>query len=322
MKLGVMTVLLGDLSLDETLSYLKSLGVQQVEIGCGGSPGTAHADARKFIKNPELIDQFMSTINKYGLDVAALSVHGNPVHPQKKIADDYNEQFEAAVMLAEKIGVKTVVTFSGCPGDCEQSKYPNWVVSSWPNDFQKIKEWQWNNVLIPYWKKAVEFANGHGIYRIALEMHPGFCVYNPETLLKLRNAVGDTIGAHFDPSHLFWQGIDPVEAIKALKGAIYHFHAKDTYIDHDNCSVNGVLDTKPSDQIEARSWIFRTIGYGHGEKVWRDIFSELQKTGYSGIISIEHEDGLMSTKEGLEKAIEFLKHVMIFEDRQTEMYWA
>lgn len=317
-----MTVLLGDLSLDETLSYLKSLGVQQVEIGCGGTPGTAHADARKFMKHPELIDRFMATIHKYGIDVAALAVHGNPVHPQKEIADDYNEQFEAAVLLAEKIGVKTVITFSGCPGDCEHAKYPNWVVTTWPNDFQKIKEWQWNEVLIPYWKKAAKFANDHGIYRIALEMHPGFCVYNPETLLWLRNAVGDTIGANFDPSHLFWQGIDPVEAIKALKGAIYHFHAKDTYIDRDNCSVNGVLDTKPSDQIDARSWVFRTIGYGHDEKVWCDIFSELQKAGYTGIISIEHEDGLMSTKEGLEKAVEVLKRVMIFENRQSGMYWA
>ena len=322
MKLGVMTVLLGDLSLDKTLSYLKSLGVQQVEIGCGGTPGTAHADARKFLKDPKLIDEFMNTINKYGLDVAALAVHGNPVHPQKNIADDYNEQFEAAVLLAEKIGVKTVITFSGCPGDCENSKYPNWVVATWPDDFQKIKEWQWNDVLIPYWKKAVQFANSHGIYRVALEMHPGFCVYNPETLLKLRAAVGDTIGANFDPSHLFWQGIDPVAAIRALEGAIYHFHAKDTAIDPYNCAINGVLDTKTFDHIKERSWVFRTIGYGHGEEVWRAIFSELRKTGYDGIISIEHEDGLMTTKEGLEKAIEVLKRVIIFDNQKVNMYWA
>jgi len=254
--------------------------------------------------------------------VAALSVHGNPVHPQKSIADDYNEQFEAAVLLAEKIGVKTVVTFSGCPGDCENSKYPNWVVATWPSDFQKIKEWQWNEVLIPYWKKAVKFANDHGIRQIALEMHPGFCVYNPETLLKLRSAVGDTIGANFDPSHLFWQGMDPVAAIRALKGAIYHFHAKDTAIDPYNCAVNGVLDTKTFDHISERSWVFRTIGYGHGEDIWRAIFSELRKTGYDGIISIEHEDGLMTIKEGLEKAIEFLKKVIIFENDKVNMYWA
>lgn len=322
MKLGVFTVLLGHMSIDETLAYLKSLGVQEVEIGCGGYPGTAHADARKFLKNPELIDKFMEAVNRHGIGVAALSVHGNPVHPQKDIANDYHEQFEAAVLLAEKIGVKTIVTFSGCPGDSENAKYPNWVVATWPDDFQKIKEWQWNEVLIPYWKKAAAFANEHGVKQIALEMHPGFSVYNPKTLLRLRNAVGDTIGANFDPSHLFWQGIDPVLAIRELKGAIYHFHAKDTKIDKYNCGINGVLDTTTFDRMTERPWIFRTVGYGHGEEVWRDIFSELRKTGYDGIISIEHEDGLMTTKEGLEKAIDILKKLMIFDSEQINMYWA
>lgn len=322
MKLGVMTVLLGDMPLDKALAYLKSLGVQQVEIGCGGTPGTAHADARKFMKDPALVDEFMATIQKYGLDVAALSVHGNPVHPQKAIAEDYNEQYEAAVELAEKIGVKTVVTFSGCPGDCEKSEHPNWVVATWPDEYQTVKEWQWNEVLIPYWKKAVKFANDHGIHRVALEMHPGFCVYGPPTLLRLREAVGDTIGANFDPSHLFWQGIDPVAAIRALKGAIYHFHAKDTYIDPQVCAVKGVLDTTPFNRLDERSWLFRTIGYGHGEEVWRAMFSELRKTGYDGVISIEHEDGLMTTREGLEKAIEVLKRTIIFESDHVNMYWA
>lgn len=322
MKLGVMTVLLGDLSLAQTLAYLKSLGVQQVEIGCGGFPGTAHADARKFLKEPKLIDEFMATVAASGIEVAAFAVHGNPVHPQKQIAADFHEQFEAAVLLAEKTGVKTVVTFSGCPGDCESSLYPNWVVAAWPDDFQKIKEWQWNEVLIPYWKKACAFAESHGVHQIALEMHPGFCVYNPETLLRLRAAVGDTIGANFDPSHLFWQGIDPVAAVRALKGAIYHFHAKDTAIDPYNCAVNGVLDTKLFGEMDERSWQFRTVGYGHGEEVWRGIFSELRKAGYDGIISIEHEDGLMTTKEGLEKAVDLLKKVLIFDNEQVNMYWA
>ena len=130
------------------------------------------------------------------------------------------------------------------------------------------------------------------------------------------------IGANFDPSHLFWQGIDPVAAIRALKGAIYHFHAKDTAIDPYNCAVNGVLDTTPFDRITERPWVFRTIGYGHGEDTWRAIFSELRKIGYDGIISIEHEDGLMTTREGLEKAIEVLKRTIIFEERQGDMYWA
>ena len=199
---------------------------------------------------------------------------------------------------------------------------PNWVVAAWPTDFQEIKEWQWNEKLIPYWKETCKYANEHGVTKIALELHPGFCVYNPETLLKLREAVGPTIGANFDPSHLFWQGIDPVLAIRALKGAIYHFHAKDTVIDQYNTALNGVLDTKSFGDIAERSWVFRTVGYGHGEDTWRAIFSELRKVGYNGIISIEHEDGLMTSKEGLEKAIEVLKRTIIFDDEQIDMFWA
>ncbi len=322
MKLGVMTVLLGDLTLEETLKYLKSLGVQAVEIGCGGTPGTAHANAVEFIKNPRLIDEFKGTIDKYGLPISCLSVHGNPVHPQKEIAQSYHEQFEAAVLLAEKIGVDTITGFSGCPGDCPQSKYPNWVTCTWPGDFQEILQYQWNEVLIPYWKREAQFCKDHGVNKIAFEMHPGFCVYNPATLLRLREAVGDIIGANFDPSHLFWQGIDPVAAIRALKGAIYHFHAKDTYIDPYRTAVNGVLDTRPFGEMNQRSWIFRTVGYGHGEEVWRAICSELRLTGYDHVISIEHEDGLMTTREGLEKAVAFLRKVMIFESDPVKMYWA
>ena len=322
MKLGVMTVVLGDLSFEESIKYLKSIGVQEVEVGCGGYPGTAHADARKFLKQPELIDEFMGVLKKYDMGIAALACHGNPLHPNKEIALEYHEQFKAAILLAEKCNVKTVVGFSGCPGDSETSQYPNWVVATWPEDFQVIKEWQWEQKLIPYWKDMCAFANEHGIYQIALELHPGFCVYNPETLLRLREACGDTIGANFDPSHLFWQGIDPVLAIRQLKGAIYHFHAKDTKIDPYNCAANGVLSTKKFDQISERPWAFRTVSYGNSEEVWRDIFSELRKVGYDGIISIEHEDGLMTSKEGLEKAVEALKRTIIFDSQQINMFWA
>ncbi len=322
MKLGVLTVPLGGMPLKDALAYLKGLGVQQVEIGCGGTPGTAHADAVDMLAHPEKIDAFAQTLADSGLTLAALACHGNPVHPNREIADGYHRQFEAAILLAEKLGVRTVVGFSGCPGDCEESKYPNWPVATWPDDFEKIRQWQWNEKLIPYWKKTAAFAEAHGVDQIAFELHPGFSVYNPETLLRMREAVGPVIGANVDPSHLFWQGIDPVAAIRELKGAIYHFHAKDTAIDSRNTAVNGVLSTLPFGQIAERSWVFRTVGYGHDESVWRAIFSELAKVGYDGVISIEHEDGLMTDKEGLEKAVAFLKREIIFDRRDGNMFWA
>ena len=321
MTLSVFAVLLQDRSFEEACQYLASKGVQAVEIGCGGFPGKAHCDAKDFLEHPEKIEKMLETLNKYNLKIAALSTHGNAVHPNKEIARQFHEDFENAVLLAEKMGVDTVVTFSGCPGGSPEDKTPNWVTCPWPDDFTEILNYQWNEVLIPYWKKEVEFVRAHGVKKIAFEMHPGFCVYNPETLMKLRNAVGPELGANFDPSHLFWQGIDPVAAIRYLGDAIFFFHAKDTKVDEINTKVNGVLDTKHYGDEINRSWIFRSVGYGHDEQTWKDIMSALRMVGYDGMISIEHEDSLMSVPEGLGKAIDMLKRVMMFE-QNGGMWWA
>jgi len=321
MKLSVLAVALADRSLDEALKFLKDRGVQQVEVGCGGYPGKAHCDPAVLLKDEEKLRQFIDTFKKYDLSIAALSTHGNPVHPKKEIAKAYHDDFVNAVLLAEKLGVDRIVTFSGCPGGSPVDQQPNWVTCAWPPEYQEILEYQWNEVLIPYWKETAAFAAQHGIKKIAFEMHPGFCVYNPETMLKIRSAVGDILGANFDPSHLFWQGIDPVRAIRELGDSIHFFHAKDTAIDQYNVAANGVLDSKHFSDIKKRAWVFRTIGYGHDAKVWKDMMSALRIVGYDGPISIEHEDGLMSGEEGLSKAIEFLKGVLIY-DAPGEMYWA
>lgn len=320
MKLGVMSPVLGGMSLRQMIEYLSSLGVQSLELGCGGYPGKAHCDVADFLAHPEKIEELKQMLAENHMDLPALACHGNPLHPDKAIAGRFESDFDNAVLLAEKLGVKTLVAFSGCPGDCPESKYPNWVTCTWPNDYKKILEWQWNEVLIPYWKEKAAFCNAHGVERIAFEMHPGFMVYNPKSLMKLREAVGPTVGANFDPSHLFWQGVDVCAAIRYLKGAIYHFHAKDTRIDPLSCGVTGVLDTSGYGDLLGRSWEFRTVGYGHGKSLWNDMISTLKATGYEGVISIEHEDPLMSPKEGLEKAVAFLKDVIIFEDPDA-MWW-
>lgn len=321
MKLGVFAVLLSSQPLEEALKYLSQSGVQAVEIGTGGYPGNAHCKPEELLKDEKKITEFKNLIAKYNMTISALSCHGNAIHPQKEIAASFQKDFENTVLLAEKLGIDRIVTFSGCPGDAPGATYPNWVTCPWPEDFLKVLDYQWNEVLIPYWKKAAKFAKEHGVNRIALEMHPGFCVYNPETLLKLRAAVGDVIGANLDPSHLFWQGIDPVAAIRALGSAIYFFHAKDTKIDAINTAVNGVLDTKHYGDEIHRSWIFRSVGYGHDYQLWKDIVSNLKMVGYDDVMSIEHEDSLMSTNEGLQKAIAFLKEVMVFE-KSGGMFWA
>ncbi len=320
MKLGVMNPVLNSYKFEDALSYLHSLGVDCIEIGAGGYPGKAHLNPEELLASPEKIKEYKALLEKYELTISAISCHGNPLHPTKAIAEKFHNEFKNAILAAEALGVDTVIGFSGCPGDCEESKNPNWVTCAWPNEYGDILKWQWEEKIIPYWKDMAEFAKAHGVTKIAFEMHPGFAVYNPETLLKLRNAVGDIIGANFDPSHLFWQGIDPAAAIVALKGAIYHFHAKDTIIDRRNTEINGVLDTKSYGDLAGRSWQFRTVGYGHGKEVWNNIISALKLTGYDGAISIEHEDALMSPTEGLEKAVSFLKEVLIYQS-SGDMWW-
>jgi sugar phosphate isomerase/epimerase len=227
----------------------------------------------------------------------------------------HRRDFRDTVLAAEQLGVRRVVTFSGCPGDSEGSKYPNWVTCPWPPDFLRILEWQWEEKVIPYWQEEVRFCRDHGVDMISLEMHPGFVVYNPETLLRLRQAAGPEIGANFDPSHLFWQGIDPIFAIRELGEAIFHVHAKDTIIDPVNSPVNGVLDTKPYADELHRSWIFRTVGYGHDSKFWKDLVSNLRLIGYDYVLSMEHEDSLMSLREGLEKGVSFLRELVLTDER-------
>ena len=322
MRLSVFNPILGDRPFGEAMKYLASSGVQAVEIGCGGFPGKAHCDPAVLLHDEVKRAEFQQILADNGLTIAALSVHGNPVHPAKEIAKGFQEDFTGAVLLAEKLGVKRLVAFSGCPGGSPEDKTPNWVTCAWPEDYRRILDYQWNQVLIPYWREATAFAAAHGVEKIALEMHPGFCVYNPETLMRLREAVGPLIGANLDPSHLFWQGIDPVAAIRCLGEAIYFVHAKDTKIDAYKVAVNGVLDTKGMDRLGERGWDFRTVGYGHGYPVWKDIISALRLAGYDDVLSIEHEDSLMTPNEGLQKAIAFLKEVMIFEGSNANAFWA
>lgn len=319
MKLGVFTVLFQDKSFEEALDIAVELGVEAVELSAGGFPGDAHCKPDVLLKDEKALEEFKEAIDKRKLTISALSCHGNPLHPESTLAATHHEAFRKTVLLAEKLGVDRVITFSGCPGGSDSDRTPNWVTCPWPLYFTEILKWQWEKKIIPYWREQAEFAQEHGV-KICLEMHPGFSVYNPETLLRLREAAGDNIGANFDPSHLFWQGIDPVAAVERLGEAIYHVHAKDTRINRLNSTINGVLDTKPYSQEIKRSWLFRTVGYGHSYEFWKDFLSMLRIVGYDYVLSIEHEDSLMSPREGLEKAVSFLKDIILREE-PGKIWW-
>ena len=321
MKLGVLTQLFGQQSLNETLDYIKKVGVEVVELGTGNYVGNAHCNPDELLADDGKLKTFKRKLEDRGMEISALSCHGNPLHPQEATAKEHKKIQRKTILLAERLGIERVITFSGCPGDTDGAKHPNWVTCPWPDDFSQIVKWQWEEKVIPYWQEEVKFAREHGVNKICLEMHPGFVVYNTETLLKLRDAAGEVIGANFDPSHLFWQGIDPIASIRKLGEAIYHVHAKDTKIDSINTSVNGVLDTKPYAEELNRSWIFRTVGYGHDYKFWKDLVSNLRMVGYDDVLSIEHEDSLMSVNEGFTKAVSFLKEILLSEET-GRMWWA
>ena len=319
MKVGLFTVLFSNLSLQEVIDKIKPLGISTIELGTGNYPGDAHLKL-DLLNAPAKLKEFKQKLDDQGITISALSCHGNALHPIKKIADSAAEVSRKTVLLAEKLGVNRVIDFSGCPGDSDNSRNPNWVTCAWPPDYLDILKWQWEKKVIPYWRKRAKFAADHGV-RIAIEMHPGFVVYNPETMLKLRAAAGPSVGCNFDPSHMFWQGIDPCAAVRALGHAVLHVHAKDTRLYDMNIKVNGVLDVKPYGDEKHRSWIFRTVGYGHDQDFWCDLVSTLQMIGYDDVLSIEHEDSLMSVEEGLTKAATFLNSIIIREKLQGA-WWA
>jgi sugar phosphate isomerase/epimerase len=319
MRVGLFTALFAKLTLDEVIGKIKPLGITTVELGTGNYPGDPHLKL-EWLSASEKLKGFKQKLADEGITISALSCHGNPLHPDRKFARTNAETNRKTILMAEKLGVKNVIDFSGCPGDSDNARYPNWSPTPWPPDYQELLKWQWEKKVIPYWKKRAQLAADHGV-RIAIEMHPGFVVYNPETMLRLRAEAGPAIGCNFDPSHLFWQSIDPCAAVRALGEAVFHVHAKDTKLYDVNYKMNGVLDTKPYSDERHRAFLFRTVGYGHGREFWTDLVSTLQMVGYDDALSIEHEDSLMSIEEGLSKAAAFLNQIVIRE-KLREMWWA
>ncbi len=321
MKLGLFTPVFQNLSLEELLAELKRYpAIEALELGTGGWPGHSHIDPDALLASKDAAKSYLARLQDAGLSLSALSCHGNPVHPDAAIAKRDDALYRKTVTLAERLSVKTVVTFSGCPGGSAKDTTPNWITAAWPPEYQDALRWQWEQRLVPYWQEATAFAANSGV-QVALEAHPGFCVYNPETLLRLRDGCGASLGINLDPSHLWWQGIDIPAAIAALGSAIFHVHAKDVALNPINSARNGVLDTKSFLDLQRRSWIFRSVGWGHSELEWKQIVSALRLAGYDSVLSIEHEDALASTHEGLNSAIALLSRVLLKEP-PTEAFWA
>ena len=322
MDIGVLTVPLGGESTEDAFAYLDEIGVDAVELGVGGWPGEDHLDRTDYLDDDRAQAELDELLAAYDLRISALATHNNPLHPDEDRADGADRELREAIELADQLGVGTVTCFSGVPAGAPGDSTPNWITAPWPTEHAEAHEYQWEEVATPYWRELAAHADAHDV-DVAIEMHPNMLVYEPTGMLALREATNERVGANFDPSHLYWQGIDVTEAIRFLgdHDAIHHVHAKDTRVYESNARLKGVLDTTRYTEELDRSWLFRSIGYGHDEAHWKDVVSTLRMAGYEGALSIEHEDSLTSSREGLQKAVDVLQRA-VFEAQPGDAYWA
>ncbi|AFL50589.1 sugar phosphate isomerase/epimerase [Sinorhizobium fredii] len=307
MRLGFVSDSLGGMTFDGLLDNAARLGVSGVEVNTGGWSTAPHFDLKLMKASADARRAFTRAFETRGLEIIALNANGNPLHPTQP---EQGECLKDTIRIAGEMGIKTVCTMSGLPAGREDDLMPNWVVSSWPPETQEILRYQWEEKLLPFWTEIVVLAKDCGVERIALELHGNQCVYNVPSLLKLRAAVGPIVGANLDPSHLFWMGADPLVAAEALGEAVYHVHAKDTMLNLPVQATTSLLENGSLMDIPARSWSYITLGFGHGEEWWRQFCYRLKLAGYDGWLSIEHEDVLLNSLEGLEKSVALLKGVM------------
>ncbi len=307
MKIGMITDSVATLDFDAMLALAARLGMDALEFACGNWSPAPHINRPAMLEDAGKRRDFLRRLDEHGLAISALNCSGNPLHPGEE-GRQHDKVTRETIRLAGLLGVERVVMMSGCPG-APGDAYPNWITVQWPAETRAILQWQWDEVLVPYWRDLVAFAADHGVRRLCLELHGHQNVYNVRTMLRLREQVGEAVGANFDPSHLMWMGADPIAAIRALGPAIYHVHAKDTRVDPEIAGVNSPLETITADHWRERSWNYVTLGYGHGEAWWAEFVTALAAAGYDDVLSIEHEDFMMSPVEGVEKSVALLNRV-------------
>lgn len=301
-RLGFFTAALPDRSLQSLLEQARQWQIQALELGVGGYPGTAHADALTLREQPDERRQLQQLIRDHGIGHLVLSCHSNPLHPDAAFARHADQLLHATLELAHEWSVETVVAFSGAAGS---GSVLSWPVAPWPDEYPEFRARIWTEQLIPYWQGIHERADQLGI-NVALEMHGGFLVHSPGTLLELRQACGHRIGANLDPSHFWWQGLDPLAGVDLLGEALCHVHLKDWQADPEQQALWGLLDPRPM-TTRPRAWQFRVPGRGHDSGFWQPFLDRLVARHFTGMLSIEHEDPDKPAGEGIAEAIHYMR---------------
>ena len=307
MQLAIKTCTL-DLPYPQMLDFCVEQGVFNLEIGTGNWSSAPHMDLDALLSSPAARTAWMDEQRRRGIELCALNCSGNPLAYAHE-----REVTEKTFRLAGLLGVTKIVMMSGLPSGCPGDKTPVWVTTSWPPETQDILEYQWNQVAIPQWRELARLAADCGITRIALENHGAQLVYNPETLLRLRDAVGPIVGMNLDPSHLFWMGGDPIEAARLLgrHNALYHVHAKDSRPERGLWGPNGMLDTKPIGAFRDRAWNYVSVGAGHGQQWWQEFFSAVRMAGYDEAVALEMEDLTLPMREGHVASLRTLREALV-----------
>jgi sugar phosphate isomerase/epimerase len=295
------------LSFEEALDLAVETGCAAIEIAAGGQSSAPHMRIDELLDDAGKRRAFADAFSTRGLRIGALNCSAWPLHPVKGPA--HAELIRKVIRLAAELGVDKIVTMSGNPGDGPGATTINWVWYPWPADAMALLERQWAEA-IPFWQEMGRFAEDHGVTRIAFELHPLHLAYNVPTLLRMRDAVGPVIGANVDPSHMFWQQMDPIAVIRALGPAVHHVHLKDTQIVPEQVAIAGVLDQRPFDNAAERAWIFRTVGRSHDASFWAPFVAELRAVGYDDVLSIENEDILQPPAEGVTEAAAFMAAIL------------
>ncbi len=285
------------------LDLAAEIGARGIEVTQAGQPSGADC----LLASEKTLENFREAFASRGLRIAALNCSGMALHPLT--GKTHQELIRKTIRLAGLLGVEKIVSMSGTTGDGQNASVVNWVFYPWPPDSLALLERQWAEG-VALWSEMAELAKQEGVSRIAFELHPIHLVYNVPTLLRMREAVGPLIGATVDPSHLFWQQMDPASVVRALGEAVYHVQLKDVETLPDVQATAGVLDQRSFSDPDNRAWRYRTIGRGHSAEFWGGFIDALAEVGYDDYVCIENEDPFQDYEEGVREAASFLSPLL------------
>jgi len=306
-ELGLYTDSVKDESFEGALDLAARVGATGIEIATGGQSSAPHLRIGELLGDASRRVAFSRAFADRGLRIAALNCSAWPMHPVH--GQDHVALIRATFRLAGELGVTKLVSMSGSPGDGPAATTVNFAWYPWPSDTMALLDRQWDQAL-ELWRDLAQDARAHGVEQIAFELHPLHLVYNVPTLLRMRDAIGPVIGANVDPSHLFWQQMDPLAVIRALGPAVHHVHLKDTEVIADQVALAGVLDQRPFEDAANRAWVFRTVGSVHGHAFWAAFVAALREVGYDDALAIENEDASVTPQEGVEMGAAFMRPLL------------